>query len=163
MSSGWSPLLQPGQETANSKGQHLLYMYNIITSLSNIETMYANWWIPLASIKTLLYCSGASPQRTHWNLKLQSQSLYRPLSEHSVSLSIHRTSNLCFGGPGMFQPCSQATPRFYLSVVEKTPLLQDKIWEWPGNEARNVSHVKYSEQGPQWSGSYIAIPEAEYY
>ena len=35
---------------------------------------------------------------------------------------------------------SQATPRkFDLAAVGKTPRLQDKIWEWPWDEARYKS------------------------
>ena len=34
-------------------------------------------------------------------------------------------------------PCSQVTPRLHISALcgENPPPWQDKIWEWPGNEA----------------------------
>ena len=35
---------------------------------------------------------------------------------------------------------SPATPRFYLAAVEKNRV-RDKIWEWPGEEAKRV-HVQ---------------------
>ena len=55
MSSGQSLYCNQDRKLLTQKGCHLLYMYNqgiITTCLSNVETMHANWWIPLASSKT---------------------------------------------------------------------------------------------------------------
>ena len=43
----------------------------------------------------------------------------------------------------------QDTPRFYLAAVEKidfSPWLWDKVWEWPGNEARDCSLMQKGSQ-----------------
>ena len=40
------------------------------------------------------------------------------------------------------QPRSQTTPRFYLTVSDFPPQLQNKIWEWPGNKTTHYKSVQ---------------------